>query len=319
MELDRLRAILHEYYGLDAPHIEPAPRGFVAETYRVRGAGADYFAKIIKFSRYSAFLKTSLPILRELHRLGMTQLTTPVPARDGRLAIEVDGHVVALFEWIDEDADADYPFDEYAALIGQIHALFLRVRVVPPIENFRPLIVPIYEKAWATIFDGLRTHPAEIELVEIMGRVRAELEADWVSFHKLMRELQGPRVPLVITHGDAPGNVLMDKAGGLHLIDWDDVLAAPPERDTWFHLVEPERAARFLAAYRQHNPKYEPDERLIRYYLLLRYFEDLEGLYAKVMDATASDESRFYWLAWIERDCFTWLRPPVRRFFPFEG
>lgn len=319
MELDRLRAILQEHYGLDAPHIEPAPRGFVAETYRVRGAGADYFAKIIKVSRYSAFLKASLPVLHDLHRLGITQLTTPIAARDGRLDIEVGGYVVALFEWIDEDGDTDYPFDEYAALIGRIHALSPQITIQPHTENFRPLIVPIYEKAWATIFDGQRTHPAEIELVEIMGRVRTELEADWVIFHELMRELQARPVPLVITHGDAPGNVLMDKAGGLHLIDWDELLLAPPERDTWFHLVEPERAARFLAAYRQHNPNYQPDERLIQYYLLLRYFEDLEGFYDKVMDATASDESRFYWLAWIERDCFTWLRPPVRRFFPFEG
>jgi spectinomycin phosphotransferase len=39
--------------------------------------------------------------------------------------------------------------------------------------------------------------------------------------------------PAVITHGEPhPGNILRT-AGGLHLIDWDTVGLALPERDLW--------------------------------------------------------------------------------------
>ena len=41
--------------------------------------------------------------------------------------------------------------------------------------------------------------------------------------------------PLVVCHTDLhAGNVLVDAAGGLHLVDWDAPLRAPRERDLMY-------------------------------------------------------------------------------------
>jgi spectinomycin phosphotransferase len=53
-------------------------------------------------------------------------------------------------------------------------------------------------------------------------------------YDRLCASLQSSSEPWVVTHGEPhSANFVHTESGGLHLIDWDTVRLAPPERDLW--------------------------------------------------------------------------------------
>ena len=99
----------------------------------------------------------------------------------------------------------------------------------------------------------------------------------------------------------------MGDDGRLYLVDWDDLMLGPPERDAWFHLNAREAAA-FLHTYRQTFPAYQPDPTLWRFYIFRRFFEDLTGYLIEIADSTAPAHQAKN-LADLEQTCFEWLWP----------
>ncbi|HEY3558023.1 MAG TPA: phosphotransferase [Kribbella sp.] len=117
------------------------------------------------------------------------------------------------------------------------------------------------------------------------GEVAEELAAVWAAYEHVLTDLRTNRPPepvgpRVVCHGDPHlGNVLVD--GGLHLIDWDDVIYAPREQDLMFMLggmgdvgpTTPAHLDAFLTGYGPHTL----DEEAIHYYRHVRAFEDVIG------------------------------------------
>ncbi len=55
------------------------------------------------------------------------------------------------------------------------------------------------------------------------------------SLEKLAEVLQSRTLPYVISHADLhPANLLRDPLGHVFVIDWDEVMLAPKERDFIF-------------------------------------------------------------------------------------
>jgi spectinomycin phosphotransferase len=82
------------------------------------------------------------------------------------------------------------------------------------------------DRAWV---GGPYSEPARRLLAARADRVQAML----ADFDRLVAVVRDGAGPWVVTHGEPhPGNV-MRTPDGLHLIDWDTVRIAPPERDLW--------------------------------------------------------------------------------------
>ncbi len=113
----------------------------------------------------------------------------------------------------------------------------------------------------ASGFDGLRRESfdtsayvrsvdkVETQLADAGGGERASeraLRSSWIkhrstihalltSLHKLAGVLQAQTIPNVVCHADLhPGNLLRNRAGLVFVVDWDDVMLAPRERDFIF-------------------------------------------------------------------------------------
>ena len=98
------------------------------------------------------------------------------------------------------------------------------------------------------------------------------------------------------------------------MIDWDNPVLAPAERDTWFFL-NTAAAAVFLPHYRRTVPAYRPDSLFHRFYVLQRFFQDITGYLGPILDDPAT-ERRAYHLAELRQTCFVWLWPAIRRLDP---
>lgn len=316
-----LTDMLEQAYGLRNMTLTPALRGFVAETYRVdcidNGQPARYFVKWTRMQpRYTRNLIEALPVLLALHELGFDRISYPIPTLAGALSVRPSqGGMLALYNYIDARWTFEYTFGDYIDLLSRIHAATPQVKIPIRREDFE-----------TTGLDALRAEIAQIEALaddvpEVHRMLRSELlsyfgelETDFAEYEALSLQLRERSSDgYVITHGDGPGNVMVADDGTLYLIDWDDLLLAPPERDTWFHVDDPDGWALFLRYYRERFPNYELDQEFYRFYLLRRYVEDIEGFLDKILDPQSDDETRWDNLRMLRTDCFGWLRPLVRK------
>jgi spectinomycin phosphotransferase len=132
--------------------------------------------------------------------------------------------------------------------------------------------------------DAWQAHRALI--ADVVGRTAA-----------LAKRLRTHDLPFVLCHADIhTGNVLVDSGGGIRVIDWDEVVLAPKERDLMFSiggisrkLVSDRATERFLAGYRETTV----DPVALRYYRHAWATQDVVGYGERVLlDPTQTDADR---------------------------
>jgi Ser/Thr protein kinase RdoA (MazF antagonist) len=303
-----LEQLLTEQYGLTNVSLTPAPRGFVAETYYVDSDSGHYFAKLVKPSLDAVTIEPTLPLLQELRHLGVEQITYPIPTISGQLSFPLDGGLFVLFNRIDGQWVFDFPLEPYVALLAEIHSLSDQIQSPLPRETYEMRFIPdlmaFCERLWTKRFK----HPQEKALAKWVKERRSDLERDIATAEASIKLLSGSEYPFVLTHGDAPGNILYD-GDGVYLVDWDTALFAPCERDTWFHRHNDE----FLALYRHYVPGYEYNPLISRFYLYKRYLEDAFGFFDKVLSPESTDAEKEHNFKELVETCDEWLKPLMER------
>lgn len=302
-----LRHLLEEHYSLGVKSIAPGPRQFVAETYVVEtDVGQTFFVKRFPPGRLPLHALEGLPVLGALHCAGFTRISLPIATRGGALYVADAGAYVVVFEYLRACQTSDEDRAALGRLIGQLHGLTGKIAAAVAADPFAP-------HYFAALDAGLAAAalPARDEIVaglqDFLRDYGAEIRADRLAFEQICAACRAAGLSRVLTHGDAPGNDLRDAAGNIYLVDWDEILLAPPERDTWFLVDDPA----FMAGYRERWPDYVPDDLAYRFYLYNRYFEDLLG-YVKEIMVDGSDEHRAKNLRELHETCVDWLRPLIR-------
>ncbi|WP_252365176.1 phosphotransferase [Saccharomonospora piscinae] len=237
----------------------------------------------------------------------------PVRTRDGRLWVEVDGSRVSVSEWLDgpsshsaTDVTPDrHGWESYGRLLAHLHALPLDAesRRLVPRERFDP-------GHWVRVFDrvdsALGGDPSaatahHARLATEWGRHRSALHAvrerALSSADRLARRVEAAR--FVPCHGDPHrGNVVSTGSGAVALLDFDDAVLAPPERDLMFVLgggvladlpVTPRQRERFQRGYGRAQ---DADAELLTYYRCVRVLEDVAEPATVVLDAAATPALR---------------------------
>lgn len=194
-----------------------------AAVYRVRVAGGSlHFLKV----REGPIRLSSLLVPRHLRDCGVTAAVAPIPTTAGRLWAEADGCALVLYPFISGATGmargmTAAQWTALGAILRQIHAVprTQELEAVMQRETFTP--------------DGADT------VRELDGRLPdvpwGDIRTLLARAERLGRELGRRNPPHVICHADIhTNNVLLDAAGTLWVVDWDDVLIAPKERDLMF-------------------------------------------------------------------------------------
>jgi spectinomycin phosphotransferase len=212
----------------------------------------------------------ALPVLAELFQRGIERVSHPRPSLSGALHEPLGEDVLVVYDYFDAlrvDVTS-IDTEPVGELIGRVHALR---GINATEERFEP---PYAVELWPTLAmarDTVPRNPAEAHLQGFLNRQWEALGEEWRSFQQIGQRCRAAVSNFVITHGDWPFNVLRDKAGELYLVDWDELLLAPAERDLWF----PQRDAAFMSGYQRQRPDYVENELATAYYVASRYFEDL--------------------------------------------
>jgi spectinomycin phosphotransferase len=274
---EQLRACFQNQYDLIPVTLEFLPRGldYNAGVYRmVSEQGTAYLLKVTSRPLYEP--RCLVP--RYLNDQGITSVVAPVPTRSGALWTQLEKWTVIVYPFIDGDTSftgmTNEQWKEVGTIFKQIHQVML-----PP-EGFASLRKETFDPTeytrWVRTFETQHLHSRHGG----SGSSRA-LRADWLahqstihtavaSLEKLAAELQSRTVPYVIAHADLhPANLLRDHAGHVFVIDWDEVMLAPKERD--FIFVREPQAGAFFQGYGQR----EIDWMALTYYLWERVIQDV--------------------------------------------
>jgi len=238
---DSIAACLRDEYGLRAVQVSFLPLGADRNTsvYRVVSEDNDpYFLRL----RRGSFGEVSVYLPKFLREQGVGQVIAPLTTTTGHLWTTLDSLTVILYPFVEgrngyEVRLSDGHWRELGVALRRVHSVALppALRRRIPVETFCP--------KWREMLRGILVRfgresfdePLNAELAAFL-RARRDTVLDLVArAERLAQALRREPAAWVLCHSDIhAGNVLLDEDGALHIVDWDDPIVAPKERDLMF-------------------------------------------------------------------------------------
>ena len=272
-----LQATLRDQYGLVPVTLEFLPVGldYYAGVYRVVSEqGSAFLLKVTSRPLY----EPRYLVPRYLNDSGIPSVIAPLPTKSGALWTKLADWTVILYPFIEGNSSKTGMTNEHWRALGSI---FRHIHQTPvPAVGFESLRRETFDVTeyveWIHDFETQHLH------AEHRGSVsKRALRADWLahqstihrgisSLQKLAEVLQKQSGPYVFCHADLhTRNLIRDYHGHVFVIDWDDVMLAPKERDFIF-IREPQSAA-FWEGYQN----LQIDWVALTYYRLERTIQDV--------------------------------------------
>lgn len=281
----RLLACLQDHYDLIPVTLKYLPLGldFRAGVYRVESEqGTSYLLKATS----RPFYELSCLVPRYLRDQGIISVVAPFPTRNNELWVRLDDWTVIIYPFIDGDTSWTGMTDEQWKDVG---ATFKQIHQIPlPPKHFKSIRKETFD---STEYAG-QIHAFEAQHLHAQDRNDApecSIRSDWLAhqstihkalatLEKLAKALQKRNPPSVICHADLhPANLLREDAGHVFVIDWDEVMLAPKERDFIFVRVSPDDSEELpgTPAFFQGYGETEIDWIALTYYRYERVIQDL--------------------------------------------
>lgn len=236
---------LHEGWGFTPQRLDFLPLGndATAWVYRASGAAQDRFLKL----KRGTVNRMALIVPDLLHRRGLRQAVAPLPALDGRLWVRLGSYHLILYPFIEGPTGMQIGLNaaqqqELGAAARAMHSL--RAWDLPVdarrYDAFHPPWSAVIRRIDERVAQGGFDDPLAAQAAEFWTRRREEIawKVDFAESSGARLRVRAPEA--VLCHGDLhTANVLVDSSGGLHLVDWDEAILAPKERDLMFTLGEP--------------------------------------------------------------------------------
>lgn len=241
-ELDegRLVACLYQEYGLPVAQVGFLPLGADLNTavYRVDTAGDQaYFCRL----RSGAFDATSVELPFFLSE-SIQQVLAPYRTLTGMLWTHLDAFAVILYPFIEgrngrEIALSEQQWREFGHVLKQLHTttvpdrLWGRIREETYCPRWHNTVRTFLKRVDVERYDD----PVARGLAAFIRDKRDQI-ADLVDCAEQLAQvlLSQPR-ERVLCHSDVHGsNILVGEDGALTIIDWDDPIRAPKERDLMY-------------------------------------------------------------------------------------
>ena len=234
-------------------------------------------------------------------------IPAPLRTRSGQSYSVVGGRRLSLSPWISGRAAYETGMDAqqwrcFGALLGEVHAAQMprTVAVQLPTEDFRTpdaAIVRVLDErihAQETLGNRAGSDDALTDaLIREWCAAGDSLTAILAHIEDLGDELRFAAATFVLCHGDAHiGNVQLGDDGAVWLLDWDEIVSAPRERDLMFVIggvlanapVSPQQQAWFFDGY---GPA-DIDPVLLAYHRCSWALQDVADYAARILDQPAT-------------------------------
>jgi spectinomycin phosphotransferase len=238
---ERIIACLQEEYGLLVVQVDFLPLGVdrnAAVYHVVTDTGTPYFLKL----RRGVFDKTSVALPTFFSDQGIGQIIAPLATKTGQLWASLDVFKSILYPFVEghngyEVDLSDRHWRDFGRALKSIHTT-----VVPP-ALIRRIQREAYSPQWR---ESVKTFLGRVEDDACDDPVAAKLAAflkarsDQIlglvrRTERLAQALQAGSPQCILCHSDIhAGNILIDTNDAFYIVDWDNPILAPKERDLMF-------------------------------------------------------------------------------------
>jgi spectinomycin phosphotransferase len=238
---EKITTCLRDQYGLSGVRIAFLPLGADRNTAVYRVVATDdrsYFVKL----RRDDFDEIAVALPKFLRDQGIRQIIAPVETLTGRLWNSVAAFVLILYPFVEGQDGyqvnlSDDNWVELGTALKRIHTVVLPsalARCIPQ-EAYSPRWREILKTILGCVADGAFADPTAAELVAFLQAQRDQLlDLVWRA-ERFASTLKAQSLELVLCHSDIhAGNILMEATGALYVVDWDNPILAPKERDLMF-------------------------------------------------------------------------------------
>jgi spectinomycin phosphotransferase len=238
--------------------------------YRLHGANGQTY--LLKARAGAGFSQPSLAVPHYFHAqaVGHAQdvahILAPLPTNSQALWFSVEDFALSLYPFIDgrTGTDAGLSKEQWRALgrtLQQIHAdpLTPQLRKIVRRETFIPSRRNVIDDLETAVARNGFAHPVERKLAEFWRARQEKISRLVDGVDGMGLRLRQAPLPLVLCHADLhTWNILLDTTQQMWIIDWDEVVLAPKERDLMFvvdgighDLVHPHETRCFFGGYEE--------------------------------------------------------------------
>ncbi len=232
---------LKKNYGIEAATLTFLPIGadINASMYKVQAFDqTPYFIKIKQGHNHDL----SVEIVELLHRAGIQQIIPPIKTIHGKATQPIDDFTLIVYPFVDgqDGFNQNLTEDQWIKLgkaLKQIHELEV------PTSSQKQIRQETYSakgrEAVRSIYTHIEADPIgdeiSLKLYRFMKKNIPDIRRLVDRSEQLGEKLQNSSLPFVLCHSDIHGgNVLLDTNSQIYIVDWDEPIMAPKERDLMF-------------------------------------------------------------------------------------
>lgn len=303
VDVRRLRRWIQDDFGFDLSIVEELTVGTDRDARSWRAVDDDGERFAVKLSTGGTAAGLLVPAC--LARLSVPGVVAPVPTLDGTVWGRHGGARLSVVPWVGEQRALDGTmtgahWTALGTILARVHAAPLPPlleRTLPREDHRHDQLSDLLDEVDGTVSQLEATDPVAQNAARSWTRVTGDVRTLRSAADRLAGKLRAETTPYVLCHADAHlGNVLIARNGRVWLVDWDDALLAPIERDLLVAVggvlgdapVTPQQRSWFAKGY---GP-YEYDARRLVYYGCVRALVDLADFTAEALDLEGATPSR---------------------------
>ncbi|HAT8218313.1 TPA: aminoglycoside O-phosphotransferase APH(9)-Ia [Legionella pneumophila] len=297
----QLIKLLKVYYGIDIHAVQLIVGGadMNAFGYKADSESNSYFVKL----KYGHHDEINLSIIRLLYDSGIKEIIFPIYTRDTKLFQQIDHFKIIVYPFIDAPNGftqnlTEKQWQQLGKVLRQIHetsvptAIQQRLRRETYSPKWREMVRSFYNKIGFDDSDDQITADFKSFFNQKIDSIHRLVD----SSEELSQKIQPDLDKYVLCHSDVhAGNVLVVNEESIYIIDWDEPMLAPKERDLMFigggignvwnkhHEID-----YFYEGYGKTNV----DKIILSYYRHERIVEDIAVYGQDLLSRDQNDESR---------------------------
>jgi len=237
---ERIITVLQENFSIPLVGIEFLPLGLdsFAWSYRVDAENSTYFLKLRKAVTNPA----GILIPHFLKAQGIEQVMAPLSTKNGEAWATADDFFLILYPFItgQEVMDvgmSDAHWVEFGSVLKQLHSTKPSPELLRQIkrETFTPKQLEFDKEIHAQVKTPEYNDPFQRELAEFWLENYETISTIFERTEFLAKKMQETDLKFVLCHADIhTANLLLSNDDKIYIVDWDETMLAPKERDLLF-------------------------------------------------------------------------------------
>ena len=299
----RIIDCLQNNYGIEIATLTPLLLGADMNASVYKAEAPDKSAYFVKLKKRGQSHDISALVTELLHDAGIQQIIPIIKIIRGQSTQPIDDFTLVVFPFIEgqDGFSRDLTNNQWHTL-GKVMRQIHNIEVPPALQN--KIRRESYSFKWGelvrSIYGRIDSEPNDdvvtAQLKMFMIKHKATIHQLIDKAEKLAQQIKNQLPEFVLCHSDIHGgNVLIDRDDALYIVDWDDPIMAPKERDLMFIGAgvanvwnKPHEEKLFYQGY----GKTEINMTLLAYYRYARIVEDIALYGQQLLIPTLEDQTR---------------------------